>query len=120
MKIPGFPSGVLFEGDNGKLVADYSKYRVLPGEFAKDFQPPTQSIAKSVGHHQEWLTAIKTGGPTTCNFGYSGTLAEAVLLGNVAFRSDREIAWDAKAGKTDSPEADQFLKWQVRKGWELN
>jgi predicted dehydrogenase len=118
-KLPGFASGVLFEGDGGKLVADYSKYRVLPEEFARDFRPPTPSIAKSVGHHREWLDAIKTGGPTTCDFGYSGTLAEAVLLGNVAFRGGREIAWDATAGKTDSPEVDRFLKWEVRKGWEL-
>ncbi len=118
-KIPGFPNGVLFEGANGKLVAGYSNYRILPEPFAKGFQPPTPSIPKSVGHHREWLDAIKTGGPTTCNFGYSGTLAEAVLLGNVALRSGKEIAWDEAAGKTDSPEADKFLKWEVRKGWEL-
>ncbi len=119
-KIEGFTNGgVLFEGDRGKLVADYSKYRVLPDEFAKDFKPPTPSIPKSVGHHKEWLDAIRTGGQPLCHFGYSGVLAEAVLLGNVAYRSGRPIAWDAKAGKTDSPAADKFLKWEVRKGWEL-
>ncbi|HVK17163.1 MAG TPA: Gfo/Idh/MocA family oxidoreductase [Fimbriiglobus sp.] len=119
-KIDGFPSGVLFEGEAGQLVAGYSNYRFLPDSFAQVVKPPRPTIAKSVGHHQEWLDAIRAGGgPTTCNFGYSGTLAEAVLLGNVAYRAGREIAWDAAAGKTDSPEADKFLKWEVRKGWEL-
>ncbi len=35
----------------------------------------------------EWLEAIKHGRETTCNFAYSGVLAEAMLLGNVAERS---------------------------------
>ena len=82
--------------------------------------PAADAVDPEVGRPPPGVAdAIKTGGPTTCNFGYSGLLAEAVLLGNVAFRGGREIAWDAKAGKTDSPEADRFLKWEVRKGWEL-
>jgi predicted dehydrogenase len=119
VRVAGFGSGVLFEGTGGKLVADYSKYRILPDEFARDFQPPAPSIPKSVGHHKEWLDAVRTGGQPLCHFGYAGVLTEAVLLGNVAYRAGRQIAWDAAAGKTDSPEADRFVKWEVRKGWEL-
>ena len=62
---------------------------------------------------------MKTGGPTTCNFDYSGRLAEAVLLGNVAYRAGRPITWDAATGKTDSPEADRYLAREYRRGWEL-
>ena len=40
--------------------------------------PPKPSIPRSIGHHREWIEACKRGGPTTCNFDYSGTLAEAV------------------------------------------
>lgn len=62
----------------------------------------------------------KTGSATTCNFDYSGALTEAVLLGNVAFRTGQRLAWDADALKvTNCPEAEQFLRREYRKGWEL-
>jgi predicted dehydrogenase len=116
----GYGSGVLFEGEKGKLLADYGRHVLLPEEQFKDFPPPAPTIPKSLGHHKEWLEAIKGGGPTTCNFDYSGSLAKTVLLGNVAFRCGEKITWDDKAGKvTDSTAAAKFLQREYRKGWEL-
>ena len=40
---------------------------------------------------KEWIKACKDGSPTTCNFGYSGALTEAVLLGNVAYRVGKKL-----------------------------
>jgi predicted dehydrogenase len=115
----GFRDGVLFEGPKGKLVSDYNKYKLLPESQFHDFSPPPRTIAPSIGHHREWLAAIRTGGPTTCNFGYSGTLAETVLLGNVAYRSGKSFAWDEHTGTADAPEAMAFLQREYRKGWSL-
>jgi predicted dehydrogenase len=116
----GFANGVLFEGEKGKLVADYGRYKLLPEGDFKDFTPPKQTIPASIGHHKEWLEAIKHNGPTTCNFAYSGALAETVLLGNVAFRCGQKIEWDDKAGKaTNTSEADKYLQREYRKGWQL-
>jgi hypothetical protein len=115
----GFGSGVLFEGDKGSLLADYGKWQLLPDEFARGFTPPPQTIPKSIGHHREWTEAVRSGGNTTCNFDYSGLLAEAVLLGNVAYRAGREITWDSTKGRTNTADADVFLRKQYRKGWEL-
>jgi hypothetical protein len=115
----GFRNGVLFEGTGGKLLADYGRYVLLPEEKFRGLKPPTPSIPPSAGHHKEWLDAIRTGGPTTCNFDYSGALAETVLLGNVAFRSGAGFAWDEAAGRTDSAAANLYLRRQYRKGWEL-
>jgi predicted dehydrogenase len=115
----GFSSGVSFEGTSAILVADYSKYTLFPGDFLKDFKPPEKSIVASIGHHKEWCEAIKNGGTTTCNFGYSGLLTEAVLLGNVAYRIGKAIEWDSKAGTTGNKEADAYLGRDYRKGWEL-
>ena len=117
-KLPGM--GILFVGDSGKLFADYSKYQLLPEADFADYKPPEQSIAASVGHHQEWINACKTGSDTLCNFNYSGALTEAVLLGNVAFRTGKTLNWDAMNLKaTNCPEADQFLSREYRPGWEL-
>ena len=65
------------------------------------------TIPDSIGHHEEWIEACKTGGPTTCNFDYSGALTEAVLLGNVAYRAGKKLQWDAVQLKAaNCPEAD--------------
>ena len=82
--------------------------------------PPKQTIPPSIGHHREWTEACKNGGPTTCNFDCSGTLAEAVLLGNAAYRAGEKLQWDWKNLKaTNTPKADRFLRRAYRKGWEL-
>jgi predicted dehydrogenase len=119
-KIPTWPSAVLFLGSKGMLIADYTKHQLLPQEQFVDFKRPDPFIPNSIGHHQEWIQACKTGGPTTCNFDYSGALAEAALLCNVALRTGQKLTWDPKALKaTNCPQADAFLRREYRKGWTL-
>ena len=118
-----FGDGVLFVGKEGAIYGDYGRLLVLPQEkFARVRIgiPEEQRIPASVGHHQEWLDAIRTGSPTTCNFDYSGALTESVLLGLVAFRTGEKLQWDAKNLKaTNCPAADQYLTKEYRKGWEI-
>lgn len=113
-------SGQLFVGERGMIVSDYSRHLLLPLEKFADSQRPKPSIPSSIGHHLEWVHAIKTGGTTTCSFDYSGALTEAVLLGNVAYRAGTKIHWDAANLKvTNSPQAQQYLHTEYRKGWTL-
>ncbi|HVC97883.1 MAG TPA: Gfo/Idh/MocA family oxidoreductase [Pirellulales bacterium] len=119
-RIPKWDSGVLFIGDRGMLLSDYSKHVLLPEPSFADFQRPAPFIPKSLGHHAEWLHACKTGAPTTCNFEYSGWLTEANHLGNVAYRVGKKLQWDAEQLKaTGAPEADAFIRREYRKGWTL-
>src|SRR5262249_26174382 len=111
--------GTLFVGDKGLLLADYDRHRLLPEKQFAGYQPPKRTIPESVGHHREWVEACKKGGPTTCNFDYSGALTEAVLLGNVAYRSSKSFQWDAGGLKPRGPAADAFLHKEYRKGWSL-
>ena len=118
--IPQWGSAVLFIGSKGMLIADYNKHQLLPEEKFVGFQPPEPFIADSIGHHKEWVEACKTGGPTTCNFDYSGALTEAALLCNVALRTGRKLTWDAKNLKViGCPEADAYLRREYRRGWTL-
>lgn len=132
-KKPGMPSevfdreklfkGVLFNGEQGYLLADYS-YRIvmLRGDMthydspeAKDLIPP------SPGHHAEWITGCKTGKATLCNFDYSGALIEHNLLALAAYRVGKKLEWDAKNLKaTNCPEVDQYIRKTYRKGWVLD
>ena len=113
-------NGVLFVGEKGMLVADYDNHKLFPEADFKDYARPPRSIPESIGHHAEWIRACKERTPTTCNFDYSGTLAEAVLLGNVAYRTGKKLDWDAQALKArNCPEADRFIRREYRKGWTL-
>ena len=119
-KVPDWKNGVLFVGEKGMLLADYNKRQLLPEKDFIDFKAPEESIPTSMGHHHEWIEACKTGSPTTCDFKYSGPLAEAVLLGNVAFRAGQKLEWDSKALKvTNTREADKFIRQDFRHGWKL-
>ncbi len=119
-KIPQWGSAVLFIGSDGMLISDYGRHQLLPEEKYADFKRPDPSIPNSIGHHREWAEACKTGGPTTCNFDYSGALTEAALLCNVALRTGKKLNWDATNLKAvGCPEADQFIRREYRDGWTL-
>lgn len=118
---PTSGGGNLFVGDKGMLWADYDQYHLYPEEKFKDFKPPAPTIPRSIGHHKEWILACKTGKPTTCNFSYAGPLTEAVLLGNVSYRTGKRLEWDhTKLQATNCPEAERFLRTEYRKGWTLS
>jgi predicted dehydrogenase len=117
-KVPG--NGVMFVGRDGMLFADYHSYRLFPAEKFAGFTPPSQSIPKSIGHYAEWIAACREGTPTTCHFGYSGPLTEAVLLGAVAYRAGTRLEWDAATlSATACPEAGRFIRKEYRPGWEV-
>jgi len=118
--IPAWNAAVLFVGSSGMLIADYSKHQLLPEKQYADFKRPAPTIPDSIGHHAEWLRACRTGEPTTCNFDYSGTLTEAVLLGNVSYRVGKKLRWDPAGMKAvGCPEADVYIRKPYRKGWTL-
>ncbi len=107
-------------GSKGNLLADYGRWLLVPEKKFADFTPPAPTIPDSIGHHAEWIQACKTGGPTTCNFQYSGALTEAVLVGNLAFRAGAKVEWDSKKLRAKNlPEADQYIHHQYRRGWKL-
>jgi len=117
-KVPG--SGVMFVGDKGQMFADYGSYKLYPEDKFSGYKPPKPTIARSIGHHAEWLKACRDGSPTTCNFDYASTLTESVLLGNVAFRSGEKLKWDAaRLQCTGAERANDFVRTQYRQGWSL-
>ena len=102
------------------MYANYGSYRLFPQEKFAGFEPPAPTIPKSIGHYAEWIKACKDGSPTTCSFDYSGPLTEAVLLGNVAYRTGQALKWNAADLKaTNCPAADKYVKKEYREGWEV-
>jgi predicted dehydrogenase len=119
-RIPKWGDGMLFVGRDGMVQANYHKHILLPEEKFADFQRPEPFIPESIGHHQEWIHACKTGEPTTCDFAYSGLLTEANHLGNVAYRIGKKIEWDPIGMQAkNAPEASGLIRREYRKGWTL-
>jgi hypothetical protein len=118
--VHGMGSAVLFEGTEGRLIADYGSRKFYFEDKRPDPPAPLQTIPASVGHQREWIEAVRSRGPTTCNFDYSGALAESVLLGNVAYRTGKKLEWDDKSARvTNVPEAAQYVEREYRQGWTL-
>ncbi|MBW3541877.1 MAG: Gfo/Idh/MocA family oxidoreductase [Planctomycetes bacterium] len=119
-EVYGKNSAVLFEGSDGRLLADYGTHKLFL-EAGKEARPVEPSIPSSIGHHLEWVQAVKNGGTTTCHFEYGGQLTEAVLLGNVSYRAGKQrLEWDAENLKaTNLAEADPFIRREYRDGWTL-
>ncbi|MDX1934150.1 MAG: Gfo/Idh/MocA family oxidoreductase [Capsulimonadales bacterium] len=117
-KLPKWGDGSLFVGEKGMLLADYGRYVLLPEKDFAGFVPPDRTIPDSIGHHAEWINAIKTNGTTTCRFDYSAVLTEAVLLGTVAYRAGKMLEWDAAKLKfKNAPEAEGLLHPVYREKW---
>lgn len=119
--IPDRFMGVLFDGEKGQLFADYGSRVLYPVENFKDYKAPEPWIAKSIGHHNEWLQAIRDGKPEDClcKFSYGGRLTETILLGALAYRTGEKLTWDAEAMKTNSEAANALLAVEYRDGWTL-
>ena len=121
-------NGVMLVGDDGVLLTDWdTPWRIFPEERAKEYGEPPKVLARSPGHREEWLNACKGGPAPGSNFDWAGPLTEAVLLGNVALRAQlrddltrKKLLWDSeKLAFTNHAAANQFLRREYRKGWEV-
>ena len=119
--------GVLFEGTRGYLIADFGSRMLLPMGDKADmtyYTPPDPaSVLPNLGDFPgQWIQACKDPTrKTACDFGYSANMIEQLLLGLVAYRAGKKVAYDPAAGKvTNDPEANAFLSRKYRSGWTLN
>ncbi len=112
-------NNTLFVGDKGMLLCGFDRKQLLPEDQFVDFKTPDPFIPDSPGFHKEWIAACKGGQPATCNFDYSGPLAETVLLGNVAYRAGG-FDWNSKDLSTgNNKNAQNLIRETYRKGWEV-
>jgi hypothetical protein len=124
-------------GDDPDPRSDFSPVVLGPGGVPPEMLAPNQMI----GHvrpgyvrysvfQNDWLDACKgkndkfaqgSSTKTQCDFDYSGTMMEEMLLALVSHRMGKKILYDPVAGRiTNAPEANDYLKRQYRPGWTLN
>ena len=119
--------GALLIGDKGKMLGQQRGFQIIPQSKQQAYGDPPRKLARSPGHHQEFVNACKGGVPAGSNFDWAGPLTETVLLGNIALRvqmreemTKQKLLWDPVASRfTNSEKANGFLRREYRSGWTL-
>jgi len=121
--------GLLFVGEQGKLMTAYSGGRflgdrgfdgglLLPEDKFQDVQPPEKTLRRVPDHYGEWTQACKTGARTVCPIEFGAEMTEMGLLGALALRTGRVLQWDAGAMRvTNDEQANQWVDPPSRQGW---
>lgn len=127
-------SGLLFVGEKGKLIADYSggnPYKkegrtlkgglLLPENKFLDFKEPQQTLPRTEDHYRNWINGCKTGSETDCPIELGCEMTEVALLGALALRTKKNLLWDAKTMKVTNQGDDVniLVDPPYRKGWKI-
>ncbi len=118
--------GAMFKGSKGFVIADFDTRLLVPYGDSADltyYKPRSEEgLFEPLGHFQkEWTDACKGNLKTSCDFDYSGTLIEQMLLAHVAYRVGEKIEYDGASGRvTNNAEANALLSRKYRPGWTLN
>jgi predicted dehydrogenase len=121
--VPMPEEGLLFVGDGGKILADFSAHepRLIPKAKMQAFQPPPQTLPRPAQELEQWVRACRGTAPSDASFENVAGISETILLGNIALRVDKKLRWDAANVRfVDAPEADALMnRPEYREGWKL-
>ena len=119
---PNPGAGVLFIGKKGALQTHYGYHTLFPKDKFADFKAPEPTYPPSVGHHKQWLDAVKANKPEMCEcrFEYAAPYMEAIsLAANMHREAVGKVTWNAEAMQTDSEAVNKRLKPEFRDGWRF-
>jgi predicted dehydrogenase len=118
----GKPHGMLFSGSEGTLIIDEGGWEVFPepkkkaieahkGEAGRDARP---------AHVRNFLDCVKSREQPVENLDIGHHVSSVAHLGNLAFRSQAEVHWDAeKEVVVGNPAADALVGCEYRAPWKL-
>jgi predicted dehydrogenase len=122
----GFPDIQFLEGNvpaalglPNSAVAQIKEARASgqPMRRPDPFQVEWINACKGLNNDKKYATSRKT----HCDFDYSGTMMEQMLLGLVAHQAGKRLEYDPATGRvTNAPEANAWLKRTYRANWTLN
>ncbi len=115
--VRGLGGGLIWIGTKGSLPQGRGPFRDRkPEPYA---MPPQKDWGRE-DVHKDWVAGVKTGKQPSCHFGYAGPFTEAYQLGNIALRVGHRVEWDPRAFRiANSREANQYLRREYRRGWDL-
>lgn len=124
-------NGSIMVGDKMSVYAGgkpWDRRPLLPKEEKEAFFKKgwSQTIRRIPGiekekQYREFIDAIRGDGPLPgSHFAYGASLTEVCLLGAMAQRFNKRLEYDAEAMQfTNQPELNQYIKEEVRSGWNF-
>jgi predicted dehydrogenase len=121
--ITGAHRGIQFEGTEGWLfVAIHGGALTAsdPAILKSTIGPTEVQLGRSIGHGQDWVSAIKSRGPTMAPAEDGHRTASFCHLAVIALTLGRRIKWDLERERfVDDPEADRMISRPMRPPWHL-
>ena len=130
--------GVLYTGEHGKLLTGFmaQEPRVLSPDgnltlaaapmprADQPFQVSRPELGGSassadVSHYSEWIRACHGGPAASANYEFEAPIAESLMLGNIAIRTQEALEWDTTTlhFKRGSQKAKALLMPPYRAPW---
>jgi hypothetical protein len=115
--------GMMFVGEKGKILGGFRNEDpvLLPESRMKSYldgKPLPETEAERGDDF--WIDAFREKKQSPGTFLLAGAVSETINLGAIALRTRKKVLYDAaKMEITNVPEANQFLRRDYRKGWEL-
>lgn len=121
----GLDHGLVFHGENGKMVASRNGWEVIP-ELTNGI-PVIEAIEKqpSTGvdlglHIRDFLDSVKSRNrETNCSAEIGRNVARVAHMGNISYRTGEKINWNAETGKFLENSANEYLMPEYRKPWGI-
>ncbi|MGE0126985.1 MAG: Gfo/Idh/MocA family protein [Blastocatellales bacterium] len=114
--------GILFHGADATLYVNREYFEITPEKGRKiEAQRVKGANRQGDAHIRNFLDCVKSRRTPTSDIEIGHRSTTTCLLGNVALRSGRRIAWDAKAERiVGDAAASKYLAREYRKPWKLN
>jgi len=121
LSAPGGANGILFTGADGKIEVNRGYLRSWPDEIIRTpLGPGDVHLYRSIGHHQDWLDAIRARSRPICDVEIGRGSINVCHLGNLAYWLNRPLKWDpAKREFIGDAEATRWLDRPRRAVWRL-
>ncbi len=114
--------GLLFVGDNGKIIADFmgGGPKLLPKARMQEFKEPAKTLPRPIDELDQFIRACRGGQEPDASFLKAYPFAESILLGTIALRVNKKLKWNAEKFEfSNSDEANGLRFRKNRPGWEV-
>lgn len=123
-ELAGNGYGISFHGVDATLYINRNYLEITPEKVEKGKKPEIVKIENKNNqgqtHARNFLDCIKSRKEPTSDIEIGHRSTSTCLLGNIALRSGKRIAWNSKTEKIESePAAAKYLTREYRKPWKL-
>jgi len=121
----GLNHGLVFHGENGRLVASRNGWEVFPE--VKNGSPAIEAVEKQPQsgkdlplHVRNFLDCVKSRNrETNCSAEIGRNVARVAHMGNISYRTGETIHWNSETATFQENAANDLLMPEYRKPWGL-